>query len=356
MSSAPHSPSDVERVLGEIWSELLMTDVAPDEDFFDAGGYSLLVVDVVSRARAAGIALRATDVYEHRTIARLAASVAPADRPAPGRGLDVGAMWSAATGPWAPDAPGTLVPVRDGGRGTPVFVVHWGVGSVDFLHRMPTGFGAGRAVIGIEAAGFRHAVRPLLSIVEMAEYYLHQVREVQPRGPYHLAGVCQGALVALEMARMLRSHGEQVPTLALVNLPDLDPFLDPGWGLSDVVEYRLDSLHNGYGLDDLDVDLPRVLPEFGELGWYTDAVPADFLRYQLVWAAGAFAQQHHHPRPYDGPVLLVHRRRDDEAILRAWDGLLPDREVVQVDCGDHTLPILLAPPFTDAMSRLLCRP
>ena len=341
------SRADVERVLIDIWQELLLVDVTTDDDFFEIGGYSLLIVNVVTEARKAGLDLAAKVVYEHRTIGRIATTLVPAsgaDEPDVGSRLDIGELWRDSGNPWARDAPSTIVPLSVDGTGEPLFFLHWGTGNVDFLPRLVDDIGAGRPVYGIEAAGYRHPVRPLVSIAEMAEYYLCQLRAVQPHGPYHLVGVCQGGLVGLEMARRLRADGEDVPVLALVNLPLPRPFLDPGWGLDDIVEFRLESLRDTYGLVDLERDLPRVLPEFTALGWYAEAEPAAFLRYQAVWAAGVFAQEHYQPRPYDGPVLMFHLTGYAEDTERMWGPMLTDRRTFVVE-GEHTLPVLTSDVF-----------
>ncbi len=54
----------------------------------------------------------------------------------------------------------------------------------------------------------------------MAERYLSAVRAIQPHGPYLLAGRCNGATVAFEMAQRLRAAGEEVPLLVAL---DSDP-------------------------------------------------------------------------------------------------------------------------------------
>jgi thioesterase domain-containing protein len=41
------------------------------------------------------------------------------------------------------------------------------------------------------------------------------MREVQPHGPYYLAGLCVNAVIAYEVARQLRTAGEEVALLAL---------------------------------------------------------------------------------------------------------------------------------------------
>ncbi len=48
------------------------------------------------------------------------------------------------------------------------------------------------------------------TIEEMADEYLQTVRACRPTGPYLLGGVCNGGLIAFEMASRLRAQGEQV--------------------------------------------------------------------------------------------------------------------------------------------------
>ncbi|MFJ4734814.1 amino acid adenylation domain-containing protein [Streptomyces sp. NPDC088770] len=62
-----------EAVLCRIFAELLGREtVGADDGFFDLGGDSIVSIQLVSRARAAGIELTVADVFEHRTPAALA--------------------------------------------------------------------------------------------------------------------------------------------------------------------------------------------------------------------------------------------------------------------------------------------
>jgi len=54
------------------------------------------------------------------------------------------------------------------------------------------------------------------TIEAMAATHLETIRSLQPAGPYRLAGHCNGALVAFEIARQLRARGEQVDRLILI--------------------------------------------------------------------------------------------------------------------------------------------
>ncbi|GGR87730.1 hypothetical protein GCM10010252_28150 [Streptomyces aureoverticillatus] len=64
-----------EQVLSDIWADLLgVARVGADDNFFMLGGDSILSIQVVSRARAAGLALTPRDLFRHPTIAALAAA------------------------------------------------------------------------------------------------------------------------------------------------------------------------------------------------------------------------------------------------------------------------------------------
>ncbi|MCP2163254.1 non-ribosomal peptide synthase/polyketide synthase [Goodfellowiella coeruleoviolacea] len=70
-----------EAVLAQVFAELLGRDrVGPDDDFFALGGDSIVSIQLVSRARAAGLRLRPRDVFDHPTVAGLA-EVATAAQP-----------------------------------------------------------------------------------------------------------------------------------------------------------------------------------------------------------------------------------------------------------------------------------
>ena len=76
-------------------------------------------------------------------------------------------------------------------------------------------------------------------IEQMAERYLARIREVRPRGPYLLAGRCNGATVAYEMAQRLRAAGEDVPLLISLDSepPPAGPIeLRPGIGYDPIME------------------------------------------------------------------------------------------------------------------------
>ncbi|ORB17002.1 non-ribosomal peptide synthetase, partial [Mycolicibacterium moriokaense] len=68
---APGTP--VEEILASIYSQVLGVErVGVDDSFFDLGGDSILSMQVVARARAAGLLCRPRDIFVEQTVARLA--------------------------------------------------------------------------------------------------------------------------------------------------------------------------------------------------------------------------------------------------------------------------------------------
>ncbi|MGW4551986.1 amino acid adenylation domain-containing protein, partial [Streptomyces violaceorubidus] len=83
-----------EELLCGLFADLLgLPAVGPDDSFFDLGGDSIMSIQLVSRARKAGLQLSARDVFEHKTVEALAAASAvavTADGPVEAEGAAVG--------------------------------------------------------------------------------------------------------------------------------------------------------------------------------------------------------------------------------------------------------------------------
>jgi amino acid adenylation domain-containing protein/non-ribosomal peptide synthase protein (TIGR01720 family) len=72
----PRTPA--EAVLAGVFAEVLGAErVGVRDNFFELGGDSILAIQVVNRARSAGLSLRSKDIFTHQTIAALARHAAP---------------------------------------------------------------------------------------------------------------------------------------------------------------------------------------------------------------------------------------------------------------------------------------
>ncbi|MFE2499206.1 condensation domain-containing protein, partial [Streptomyces scopuliridis] len=92
--------TEAERTLCGVWAEVLgLSRVGIEDNFFDLGGDSIISLQVVSRARRAGLALSSRDVFLHPTISTLAAGLTEAD---PGTDDAGAAQQGLVSGPVAP--------------------------------------------------------------------------------------------------------------------------------------------------------------------------------------------------------------------------------------------------------------
>ncbi|KUM99160.1 non-ribosomal peptide synthetase [Streptomyces yokosukanensis] len=65
--------SDTERALADVFADVLGAErVGVDDDFFTSGGDSIRSIQVVARAKTRGVVVSTREIFEHRTIARLA--------------------------------------------------------------------------------------------------------------------------------------------------------------------------------------------------------------------------------------------------------------------------------------------
>ena len=73
---AYRAPRDAtEAVLAGLWAELLgLERVGVEDNFFELGGDSILSIQLVARARAAGLAITPRQVFQHQSVAALAAA------------------------------------------------------------------------------------------------------------------------------------------------------------------------------------------------------------------------------------------------------------------------------------------
>src|SRR5205807_3771347 len=110
-----------------------------------------------------------------------------------------------------------LLPIRPNGSLPPLFCIHpaaglsWSYSS--FIAHIPSG----HPIYALQARGITEPGMLAKDIPDMAADYLQTIRKVQPIGPYNLIGWSFGGLVAHAIATRLRSTGQKVSILALLD-------------------------------------------------------------------------------------------------------------------------------------------
>jgi thioesterase domain-containing protein len=343
--------NEIVQMLCELWGDQLDVKVSPDDDFFDVGGNSVLIVTTIAEARKRGLELSAWQFYEQSTPAAIAD--ASHVRPA-GADLDFSTVWEMGQVPSRNERQSTLVPLEQRGSGTPVFCFPWGTGNVRFMRRFMNGSRGSRPVYGLEAVGLWGRQHPVLSLPELASRFLRDIRTVQPRGPYLFVAACSGGQTAYEVACQLEEAGERVAVLAVVNgMAPGFPDLDPGWGLRELYEFRLAYLRNRFGVPDLFTDQERVLQELREAAFIDDETSASDVHWrQVVWAAGTFSLEHYVPGPYNGELTTFGLSENLGLKEADWSGLVADIDSYSFEYS-RTLALLGDATFTATLAKKL---
>ncbi|MFD7548725.1 amino acid adenylation domain-containing protein [Streptomyces sp. NPDC059816] len=198
----PRDPVEA-RVCAAFAEVLELPQVGIEDDFFDLGGHSMLLVRLRDRLqRTTGRQVAVADLFRHPTPMSLAGLLRGAD--GPGTGLDVVCTLRAAPGAESAARPAPLwCPAPATGLG-------WRYASL--LGRVPEAV----AVHALQAPDLTGG-EPTRSLTELVDVYLAALTRAQPHGPYRLLGWSLGGVLAQALACRLQRRGERVDLLAVLD-------------------------------------------------------------------------------------------------------------------------------------------
>ncbi|MYU24822.1 beta-ketoacyl synthase N-terminal-like domain-containing protein [Streptomyces sp. SID8352] len=326
---APESSTDgLHAILRQItasWAEALgLADVAPDDDFTELGGDSLLALEVSETlGRALDQVLTPELLLNHPTPRGLAERLLPVvphrsdslTAPAPAPSLTL-----LATRRPAPPA-GTA-------GTTPLFLVHPVGGSALVYRDLAEALAPDVPVYGFTAPGlFAPGDEPLTDLAVMARMYAEELLTTCPSGPFWVGGSSYGGVVAHEMARLLDLRQRPPGGTLLLDSPW------PPWVSQEEASAAAQS------------EQVRTLPE---------PLQGRVLRARLAHTAALRAYT---PAPRSGPTVYVSaatgRTKDGpRAPEEGWASVIPNL-VVETSPGGHES--MLVEPHSSALARCLNR-
>jgi FkbH-like protein len=192
--------TETERSLVALWQELLnVRELGVLDDYFGLGGTSLVAAQMFAEIKKRfDLKMPLTAILDYPSIRTLALAI-DTQRAA---GSDRGGSSE------------VLVELKPGGE-RHFFLIHDGDGETllyrNLARRMPDHV----AVFGIEPRRLTGVPLAHTRIEDMAKFYINEMRNRQPHGPYLLGGLCAGGVIAYEMASQLKSAGETVQLVAL---------------------------------------------------------------------------------------------------------------------------------------------
>jgi amino acid adenylation domain-containing protein len=197
------TPRDaLERALLKMWCQVLgIESISPLDDFFDLGGHSLMAVTLFALIeKDTGLRLPLSMIFEAPTVRQMAEVLRSNG-------------WAT---PWR-----SLATLTKTGSRLPVFFVTAGDGNSVGFGPLARQLGPDQPFFALQPRGLDGRRLIDTGVTQMARRYVHDIRGVQPSGPYILGGRCFGTLVAFEMTRLLEAAGEQV--LLLIALDSVGP-------------------------------------------------------------------------------------------------------------------------------------
>ncbi len=188
--------TETQTMLAEIWKEVLhLQQLSIDDNFFELGGHSLVAVRVMKMIEEKSKhRLPITALFEAPTVEKLSLLLEKDDK----------------RGSW-----NSLVQIKPGGNKPPLYIVHGSGLTVLIFHALAMGLDPDQPVFGLQARGLNGIDEPFDNMEEIAAYYVGEILEQNPQGPYNLAGYSFGGIVAFEMAKQLKAMGREVNMLAI---------------------------------------------------------------------------------------------------------------------------------------------
>ncbi len=323
----PGSYEVEEALLLEIWKEVLgVQKLGRRENFFDLGGHSLLAARLVREVQnATGRKIPVSAIFKAPTIETLARLIK--DDTA-----------------FAPEP--VSMKLREGTNRIPFFAIAApGVDSIGF-GLLARNLAEEQPVYKLQGPGPVVVDRPFEreELRKLAQEYIAAMRTVQPKGPFCLGGMCDGAQIAQQMIVELESQGEEVSLFAIFDTWVLENTQDRRLWALDYYLHRLRSFHRLSSKQKL-ATMKRALKRR--------------LRRQLVtdtaWDRVYWPGEDFHPPRFRAPILLFKRPRQPYFYIRdpqmGWGTRSTSGvEVCEIDCGHFDF---LRPPYVRLIGKRL---
>jgi thioesterase domain-containing protein/acyl carrier protein len=188
--------SETERKIASIWSSILgIQNIGLNQNFFSLGGHSLIAAQVmIELEKSTGHRFPLTALFEAPTIKALSQL------------LDSKVKENS----WK-----SLIPIKPEGSSPPLYIVHGSGLTVLIFHSLAINMAPEQPVFGLQARGLNGIDEPFDNMEDIASYYISEILEQNPKGPYNLAGYSFGGIVAFEMAKQLEAKQKKINFLGI---------------------------------------------------------------------------------------------------------------------------------------------
>ncbi len=193
--SAP--TNEIESSLAQLWQEHLQIEtIGRNDDFFNLGGHSLKAISLIERInKIHNSNLSIQHLYQAPTIAKLSKYFNNKNK-----SIDI------------------VVNLKNDGVQKPaVFFFHPISGMIYCFNSLVSQLNIPASIYAIQDPSIAEGKLLYRSVLEMAQSYVTQIKNIQPSGPYFLAGYSFGGTIAYEVAHILKEQNEKIALLGLID-------------------------------------------------------------------------------------------------------------------------------------------
>jgi amino acid adenylation domain-containing protein/non-ribosomal peptide synthase protein (TIGR01720 family) len=196
----------------QIWTEILgLKHCHIDDNFMELGGHSLMALKMILKIeKEFHVQLTVNDLYLAPTVGKLSAKIQQLKAKQ--------SLTQASTIRYGnAQLPFPIVPLQLTGDKMPLFLIHPVGGTLFWFMDLVRYLGTKRPFYGIQDPAIMNHDLVFNTLEEMAAFYLHCLRQVQPQGPYLIAGASFGATVAFDIAKQLKENNEEAAFVGLLD-------------------------------------------------------------------------------------------------------------------------------------------
>jgi len=319
------APRDIWEIeLAQIWEDILnIQPIGVKDNFFELGGHSLLAVRMISQIQEKiGKNISLAALFQEPTIEQLAMLIRSED---------------------TTKSTPVLMPLQPKGTKKPLYFIHPSGGSVHWYTDLARYIGKDQPFYGVQAKGLNGEEPIHTKIEDMAAYYVCAIREFQPEGPYFLGSWSLGVIIVFEVAQQLRSQGQEVAFLGLLDQGPVIPSEEP----EDNAAYLVQTFGKNLSLSleqlrklNDDEQIEYVFKLAKQVNWLLPDVKLhQFRHFILMLRTHTDAWRNYRPKVYPGNITVFRAEEQtnkniDQKDL-GWGDLTTEKVEIHEVPGDH---------------------
>ncbi len=198
--------SDTEKLVSEVWAKILgKSAVSTTDDFFKSGGHSLSAIMVVNALeKKTGTRIKLEWIFKYPVLKDLAAYISELIPKVNAREVNTTSL-------------GSIVQLKQGNGINPLYIVHGYGMDISMFTDMVRHLDPSQTVYGIQGTDLNDPDGPLLTMTEVANKYIAELKNLNKGNELSLIGYSFGGYIAFEMAKILKSQGYSVKLLGMLD-------------------------------------------------------------------------------------------------------------------------------------------